>query len=123
MPAIPPILGQKVSTRVTSWADLAHRAWGSDFYIPDPDIYRFSNGRGFLSTDKFKTGIYGVDVSDPLVLDGQPYPDMRVALEVAPAPGVQFNNQVMPAGYHDEIGKETGSPLNTNLDPARQYPL
>lgn len=116
-------LGGKVSTRLVSFADLAHRAWGAEWSAPDHGIYEFNDGRRkFDSTDRGKTGIYGVAVSDPLVLDGHPYPDMRVAVEVSPAPGFDTLNQIYPWGYHDEIGSEPGTNFNTNIDPARQYP-
>jgi len=52
-------LGNKVTTRNISWMDLAIRAWGSEFRIPDHNIYNFSNGRHFDSTDNSSNGIYG----------------------------------------------------------------
>lgn len=51
-------LGNPVTTTSFSWADMVHRAWGSEFFAPDHDIYKFSNGRGFDSTDKTNHGIY-----------------------------------------------------------------
>jgi hypothetical protein len=52
-------INMPVSTRDTSWLDLAQRAWGSEFRAPDHGIYEFSNGRKFDSTDKTDEGIYG----------------------------------------------------------------
>ena len=53
-------INTKVTTRTTSWLDLAQRAWGSEFRAPDHGIYEFSNGRKFDSTDKTNEGLYGV---------------------------------------------------------------
>lgn len=119
MPFIPRKNGLPVSSRQFSWADMVHRAWGSEFYAPDHGIYDFA-GRLFDSTDKYLTGIYGVAGDNPLLLDGTQYPDMRDALEVRT--GFDQPGQVMPAGSHDELSVEYNSPVNTNLDPARQYP-
>ena len=52
-------INMKVTTRTTSWLDLAMRAWGGEFKAPDPGIYEFSNGRKFDSTDQSYEGIYG----------------------------------------------------------------
>ena len=57
-------LGHKVSTRDLNWGDLVHRAWGAEFNAPDHGMYEWSNGRKFDSTDKGKTGLYGIDVKD-----------------------------------------------------------
>jgi hypothetical protein len=63
MPTIDPYnLGHKVTTRDVNWGDLVRRAWGSEFNAPDHGLYEWSNGRKFDSTDKGKTGVYGVDV-------------------------------------------------------------
>ena len=51
-------LGPKVSTRPLFWTDLARRAWGSSFSLPDPGVYEFSDGRKFDSTDQGSTGLY-----------------------------------------------------------------
>lgn len=72
-------LGDKVTTRTTSWLDLAQRAWGSEFHAPDHGIYEFSNGRKFDSTDMSLNGIYGVEVYDYL-MQADNYPDMRTAI-------------------------------------------
>ena len=52
-------INTKVTTRTTSWLDMAQRAWGGAFKAPDPGIYEFSNGRKFDSTDQSNEGIYG----------------------------------------------------------------
>jgi len=75
-------LGSKVTTRTTSWLDLCMRAWGSEWNAPDHDIYVFSSGRKYDSTDKGLTGIYGVVGDDVILLDGTRYPDMRDGLFV-----------------------------------------
>ena len=80
LPPIPPELGNKVSTRTYSWSELPLRAWGGEFNAPDHGIYEWSNGRKFDSTDKDRTGIYGVQGDDLLLVDGSQYPDMRDGL-------------------------------------------
>lgn len=55
---VPPALGKNVTTRSFSWAEMARRAWGSEFSAPDHRVYEWSNGRGFDSTDRGSTGIY-----------------------------------------------------------------
>ena len=52
-------INTKVTTRTTSWLDLAQRAWGGEFKAPDHGIYEFSNGRKFDSTDQSDEGLYG----------------------------------------------------------------
>jgi len=54
------LLGGNVSVREVSWDALVKRAWGSEFNAPDKGAYEFSGGRKFDSTDKGRTGIYGV---------------------------------------------------------------
>jgi len=51
-------LGNPVSTRSISWLDLVTRQWGTEWRAPDHDIYKFSNGRGFDSTDQTDNGFY-----------------------------------------------------------------
>ena len=51
-------LGARVTARNISWLDLCTRAWGTEFYAPDHDIYVFSNGRRADSTDLGATGLY-----------------------------------------------------------------
>lgn len=42
-PAIPPTLGQKVTTRTLDWRSFAVQAWGDEWSRPDLG-YEFSNG-------------------------------------------------------------------------------
>lgn len=93
MPTIPSDLGSKVTSRTISWMDMAIRAWGSEFNAPDHNIYRFSNGRGFDSSDRGLTGIYGVQGDNVLLISGSQYPDMRDGLLQGFGPG--------PAGAYD----------------------
>jgi hypothetical protein len=51
-------LGGPVTTRTTSWLDLCMRAWGAEFHAPDHDVYKFSNGKGYDSTDLTSNGFY-----------------------------------------------------------------
>lgn len=106
-PNIPQELGSKVSTRSFGWSELPERSWGSEFNAPDHGIYEFSNGRKFDSTDKYTTGIYGIIGSEPVLLDGTQYPDMRDSLQldfgVDPA-------AVLPAGQYVELQQEPNSP-------------
>ena len=60
---VPPSLGKPVTTRQFSWAEMARRAWGSEFSAPDHRVYEWSNGRGFDSTDRGTTGFYTNTVS------------------------------------------------------------
>ena len=55
---VPSSLGKPVTTRQFSWAEMARRAWGSEFSAPDHRVYEWSNGRGFDSTDMGVTGFY-----------------------------------------------------------------
>jgi hypothetical protein len=83
-------LGNPVTFRETPWLDLCIRAWGSEFQAPDHDIYKWSNGRGFDSTDRGLTGVYGVVGDNVLLLDGTQYPDMRDSIIIgvgSPNPG------------------------------------
>jgi hypothetical protein len=76
-------LGSPTTFRETSWLDLCIRAWGSEFQAPDHDVYKWSNGRGFDSTDRGITGVYGVIGDTVLLLDGTQYPDMRDSIIIA----------------------------------------
>jgi hypothetical protein len=69
-------LGSPVTTRSISGLDLAARAWGSEFRAPDHNIYRWSNGRGFDSTDSNAGGVYGVTDKNRLMIQDSRYPDM-----------------------------------------------
>ena len=51
-------LGNPVSSTQRSWMDLAIRAWGGEWNAPDHNVYVFSNGRGFDSTDQTNDGFY-----------------------------------------------------------------
>lgn len=83
----PKNLGHRVSTRDLNWADLCHRAWGSDFFAPDPGVYEFGGGRRYASTDKGLTGLYGVEntatieIDDPNGVDR--YTDMDRSIELS----------------------------------------
>ncbi len=70
MSAIDPTnLGYKVSSREVNWLQMVQRAWGADFTAPDPGMYEFSNGRLYESTDRGRSGLYGVDVTAPFEFD------------------------------------------------------
>lgn len=69
-------LGNSVSTRTISWNDLVQRSWGSEFRAPDHDVYKFSNGRGFDSTDQSKSGVYGITDKNYLMVSDGRYTDM-----------------------------------------------
>jgi hypothetical protein len=108
----PKNLGHRVSSRDLNWADLCHKAWGSDFYAPDPGIYEFT-GRKYDSTDKGLTGLYGVDntatieIDDPHGIDR--YSDMDQSIEISNslspihadgvAPDDDYNDNTSVAGY------------------------
>lgn len=51
-------LGYAVTSRDYNQLDLVMRAWGTEFNAPDHNIYVWSNGRAFDSTDRGNTGIY-----------------------------------------------------------------
>jgi len=71
-------LGGNVSTTTQSWEAMVQKAWGSEFHAPDHGAYVFT-GRKFDSTDKGRTGIYGVEVADGIAVlgtDSYQYPDM-----------------------------------------------
>jgi len=48
---------------------MVQRAWGADFTAPDPGMYEFSNGRLYESTDRGRSGLYGVEVTPPFEFD------------------------------------------------------
>ena len=105
MAAIPPNLGSKVSTRTIVWEDLVVKAWGSEYRAPDHGIYQFSNGQKKDSTDKYKTGIYGVPGDALLLADGTFHPDMRDGFIAAVG---QAASGVARQGYgnYEEISKD-----------------
>jgi len=51
-------LGAPVVTRNILITDLVIRAWGAEWNAPDHNVYQFSNGRMFDSTDRGNTGLY-----------------------------------------------------------------
>ncbi len=55
---IPVQNGKPVTSRTFSWKEMVVRQWGSEYSAPDHRIYQFSGGRGFDSTDTYRTGIY-----------------------------------------------------------------
>ena len=78
----------KVTSSTQSWQQLVERAWGSEYAAPDHNVYEFGNGRGFDSTDRGRTGIYGVQVSPPLEFDYAalpPHADVDTTLMVSDA--------------------------------------
>lgn len=72
-----------VSYRVYDWESLVVEQWGPEWAMNDI-AYEMRNGRKFESTDRYKTGIYGITavssggmfglLYDPVVPN--PYPDM-----------------------------------------------
>jgi hypothetical protein len=87
-------LGHKVTTRDINWIDLVQRAWGSEFNAPDHGLYEWSNGRKFDSTDRGKTGLYGVDV---------------------------LNSENVLIGY--EVGSDTFGPVTVTLAADNTLPI
>lgn len=73
-------LGNQVTSRDYNWLEMCQTSWGAEFYAPDHRIYLWSNNRAFDSSDKGRTGIYGVIVYDDLCIDDN-YPDMRTQLD------------------------------------------
>ena len=69
-------LGNKVTSRNIDWGEMCRRAWGSEWNAPDHGVYEFSNGRKFDSTDRGKTGIYGICGINYLMVGDGKYPDM-----------------------------------------------
>lgn len=55
-------LGSPVTSSTWSALDLVQRMWGPEWAAPDHDIYLWSNGRGFDSTDMNTGGIYNPDL-------------------------------------------------------------
>lgn len=104
MAGIDPKLGSKVSTRTINWNDEVIKAWGSEFRTPDHKIYQFSGGNDKDSTDKGKTGIYGVVGDNSIILSNQ-YPDMRDGLNMDF--GVPNGSLNQPFGSFDELVTET----------------
>lgn len=51
-------LGKTVTSRNISALDLVTRIWGGEYRAPDREVYKFSNGATFNSTDQTNSGIY-----------------------------------------------------------------
>jgi hypothetical protein len=112
-------LGPKVSTRAINWMDQVNRAWGSELHAPDRGIYEFGKGRKFDSTDQGRTGIYGVDVPDDIIMNGDPYPDMRDGL-LGDLGGARLGSLNNGFGAYDNIAADYNS-LTAGPDPAIPY--
>lgn len=76
MSALKNNLGYKVTTRRLDWNQMVRASWGSEFSAPDHGVYEFSNGRMFDSTDRSRSGIYGVSGTNYLMISNPRYPDM-----------------------------------------------
>lgn len=65
-----PNISYKVTYRTVTQRDLAIQAWGEEWSEDDHDIYEWSNGRMFDSTDRGNTGLYdfGTTVLDAFIL-------------------------------------------------------
>lgn len=102
-------LGNKVTTRTISWRDQVTRAWGGEFNAPDHNIYYFSNGRGFDSTDRGKTGIYGISGVNRLLIrtaSGNQYPDMAQPVYFDQSAGYAHESRLLQDnGYQILLGK------------------
>jgi len=79
MAALKNNLGYKVHTQRLDWNQMVRASWGSEFSAPDHGVYEFSNGRMFDSTDRSRTGIYGVSGVNYLMVSNPQYPDMAPA--------------------------------------------
>lgn len=120
MPRIPPELGKPVSSREFSYGDIAERAWGSEFRAPDHGIYEFRGGR-FDSTDRNRTGIYGVVGDNSMIVDGARYPDMRDAINRDFGPGQPNGSLNLPFGSFDEFVPDTELLPYPFEDPLAEY--
>lgn len=98
-------LGSNPTFRTISFLDMVARAWGGEWSAPDHGVYEFGKGRKFDSTDRGKTGIYGVAVNNLLLVDGSPYPDMRDGLVM----GVGIDPGAAQGGF--------GSHMEIDYDP------
>lgn len=108
-------LGPKVSTRTINWMDEVNRAWGSELHAPDRGVYEFGNRRKFDSTDQGLTGIYGVQVPEFILADGDPYPDMRDGF-YGDIPGSPLGSQNNGFGAYDDLTADFNS-LTAAADP------
>lgn len=76
----------RVATSTLNWQQMVERAWGSEYAAPDHNVYEFGDARGFDSTDRGRTGLYGVQVTPPFEFDeaNMPrVPDMDTTLMVS----------------------------------------
>lgn len=108
-----------VSTRTISWIDVATAAWGDEWAQPDHDIYVFSNGASYDSTDQGLTGVYGVvgeDGPDFLLYNDQ-YPDMRNQMF-----GSEGFNGVDQYGNNWEVEVLEGNNVPDNSPPGPTNP-
>jgi hypothetical protein len=71
LPPLNPALGNQVTSRQFSLAEMVERAWGAEYAAPDHGIYEMSNGRRFDSTDMGTTGIY----RPPAFIPPEGYPE------------------------------------------------
>jgi hypothetical protein len=103
-----PNITYKVTYREITQRDLAVRAWGEEWAENDHDVYEWSNGRDFDSTDKGVTGLYAsaTTVIDSIILQNF-YPD-------APAHLVQQGK--------DADGKATKWKIRFQQSPRPQTP-
>ena len=54
---IPPENGKAPTFRVINFSDIARRAWGPEWGVPDI-VYTWSDGQKMESSDRTDTGIY-----------------------------------------------------------------
>ncbi len=83
----------RVTTGTINWQQMVERAWGSEFHAPDHGAYEFGNSRQFDSTDRTRSGIYGVQYVVPLEFDeaNMPrVPDMDTTLMVSDAASTEL---------------------------------
>ncbi len=73
-------LGGNVTTSTMTIESIVEKYWGSEYRAPDRGTYVFAGGsRRFDSTDKFRSGIYGVEVPEAIEVQNdftRRYPDM-----------------------------------------------
>lgn len=97
MPAATSATTRQITSRVTTgtvnWQQLVERAWGSEYAAPDHNVYEFGNSRGFDSTDRTRSGLYGVQVTPPFEFDeaNMPrVPDMDTTLMVSDQSSIEL---------------------------------
>lgn len=123
MAGIDPKLGSKVSTRTINWNDEVIKAWGSEFRTPDHDIYKFSGNNSKDSTDKGRTGLYGV-VGENMIYLNNKYPDMRDGVLVNVDGVTPLGSLNTGKGQYDNVvadslvsSSTSGSTPSTETDP------